>query len=132
MAKIEPIHPYVGEAYIYQGIYTIPENFSCKIEGNKITIMQNKEFEVGDFIHNAYEDIVGNRKIIIGQVKEKLSPLSLVLEGYSQGYTYHPERIVVHTWWSKPAEDYELEMYEDAIENFKREYRDMFNDIFNR
>jgi len=127
MAKIESIHPHVGEAYIYQGIYIIPENFSHKIEGNKITITQTKEFKIGDFIHNVYEDCVGNRKIIVGQVKEKLSSLSLMLEGYSQGYTYYPEKIVVHTWWSKPAEDYELEMYKDALEEFKQEYSDILN-----
>lgn len=127
MAKIESIHPHVGDAYIYQGVYIVPDNCTYKIEGNKIIITQSTSFKVGDWVHSLDESNTKYSNIVIGQVKEILSPECFAIEGYSRGYSFFTGRIVLHSWLSKPAEEWEITMFHDALNAYKEEFQKWLN-----
>lgn len=116
---IESIPPHVGDYFLYEGHYIIPQGFSFTVEDNSITIVQNHEFKIGEMVHTINEDFANNRRIIVGKVSEVLKDGCLVFEGYIHGCEWHPERIPAHPAFSKPAEDWEIKMYEESKEEYE-------------
>ena len=56
--------------------------------------------------------------IIVGKISKlniDNTNLCIAFLGYAHGYEWCPEEIIVHKWFSKPAEDWEIQMYEDAL-----------------
>ena len=119
MKNVESIHPHVGDYYVYQGNYKIPEGFTYKIENDTIVVTQQHVFRIGEYVHSIVEKTNGDRMIVVGKISELIGGeegLCMALSEYTQGFDFHSERIVVHKWFSKPADDGELFMYNEAKE----------------